>query len=200
MPPLNVSYEDDDTAAVTKTTTTPDDGKKESPEVSKKSTVKYFNESIGSNDDVSEKQDDDHNIISYQKKNDVKKSATPATPAFNKTVTPCEKPCLSLTKREILTDDNPETDKLMGNDGHDLDEETKQKIRKAEKLYKFARNVIDVVANNTVIRRKRRDDDLIGVWSGLGTVPEFVHYKEIPQTKGEKETHGKVTSHVFFKF
>lgn len=215
MPPLNTSgYQN-----VFKSFVQKSDGKKENSDV-KKSTI-YFNETIDSKyaaEPITTQPDATKEVTaqhqpSVQTPKALKKiekkrrdfiSNKKGGPLINiihinsslvhkEKRSECDQPCvsdslptLSISKREILSDDDPLTDDIMAG----LEEGAR--IKRAEKVYNFAKDVINVVANNTVITKKRSaDQNLLGIWSGLGTAPEFrtelvVNKKKRPSRKQKR--------------
>ena len=99
----------------------------------------------------------------------------------------------NITKREIIMDEDPDVVLKMGGKEAQLQQE---KVKKAEEVYRFARQVLDIVDNNNnaghlTSKRKvkrglnngRRTDtdkktidhsgNIKGIWAGLGSIPEF---------------------------
>lgn len=84
---------------------------------------------------------------------------------------------LKLHKRDVLSDDDPNIDELMRTQGKEAEMIRHSKSMKtAENVYKFARSVMNLVndAKSDKTKRHSESNQLTGVWSGLGTAPEFV--------------------------
>jgi len=90
----------------------------------------------------------------------------------------------NITKREIILDSDPDiVNKMSGKEAR-LEQE---RVKKAEEVYRFARQVVDIVGNDSGIHHKNKtkrqtqeqeeleSEKLIkGMWAALGTSPEFV--------------------------
>ena len=82
-----------------------------------------------------------------------------------------------IKKRDVFSDDDPNVDVAMGANGNKL-EEYKQNpnTKHNERILKFTRS--NVVSKQIAAKIKREaginPSSVLGIWSGLGTTPEFV--------------------------
>ena len=93
----------------------------------------------------------------------------------------------NITKREVILDTDPDIVSKMGGKEAQLEQE---KVEKAEEVYRFARQVLDIVDDQdhslkTIVKRGIHNEaiedhrttaaaGIKGIWAGLGSIPEFV--------------------------
>lgn len=80
---------------------------------------------------------------------------------------------MKIKKREVYYDDDPDIERKMNRVDQDKLEKAIAAIKKAKSVYRFARDVVDIVDKKRS-KNKLETPILQGVWSGLGTSPEFV--------------------------
>ena len=101
----------------------------------------------------------------------------------------------NITKREIIMDEDPDIVLKMGGKEAQLQQE---KVKKAEEVYRFARQVLDIVDNSNdnddpsaskkkvkrglntdkgtnrqLLKKTTNSANIKGIWAGLGSIPEF---------------------------
>ena len=98
----------------------------------------------------------------------------------------------NITKREVILDSDPDIVSKMGGK---VAQKERDSVEKAEEVYRFARQILDIVDDPVVINKthpikakvKRESDveksanekyhkisgNIKGIWAGLGSIPEF---------------------------
>eukprot|EP00111_Clytia_hemisphaerica_P017539 TCONS_00051925-protein len=86
----------------------------------------------------------------------------------------------NITKREIILDSDPDIVTKMGGKEAKMEQDA---IKKAEEVYRFARQILDIVGDEPKKKSKRetgeepehkKSNGIMGMWTALGSSPEFV--------------------------